>query len=194
MPSRVVLLVAVPLTLVAVSSGIAVGLSSPAGAESKHGTAGVVATQATPQVSTRTLFRSVLPRVRRRSGVPILLPSQVPAYVPASQLSASGSGFRRGYSLALASDPRCGGATACFVGSFTGERGGRPAYRRTVRLVGGTRGYYKPLTCGASCSPPAVQWVRRGVLYEISYAGASRTAERGVLVGLAGSAIRTGSR
>jgi len=189
------LVIAVPLALLVVSLSVAATWSSSAGAESNvRPGAEVIAAQATPQVSTRTLFRSVLPRVRHRSGVPILLPSRVPAYVPASRLNASGSGSRRAYSLALASAPGCGGATACFVGSFTGRRGGSPAYHRTVRLAGGVRGYFKPLTCGASCSPPVVQSVRRGVLYEISYAGASRTRERAVLTGLASSAIRSGAR
>ena len=179
---------AVVLTAAALGAGDVV-------ASAHHdGDGGIVAAQAAPTASTSALFRGVLPRVARRTRVPILIPARVPAYVPASRLTGSGTGRARSYTLSLASAPNCGGATACFVGSFSGRRGGRPAYRRRVLLAGGRRGYYKPLTCGASCSPPAVQWMRGGVLYEISYAGASRSTEREVITGLANAAIRSRPR
>jgi hypothetical protein len=53
----------------------------------------------------------------------------------------SGSGRRRSWSFALAGAPNCGGATACFLASFTAERDGTPAFRTRVRLHGGIPGW-----------------------------------------------------
>ena len=47
-------------------------------------------------------------------------------------------------------------------------RGAPPAFKRTVSLARGITGYFKPVTCGASCSPAFVQWKQGGVLYEIA--------------------------
>jgi hypothetical protein len=109
---------------------------------------------------------------------------------------ASGTGGRRAWSFALAGAPNCGGATACFLASFTAERGGTPAFRTRVRLRGGIPGWFKPLSCGASCSPPVLQYRRRGVLYEISANGPDRTnaAARRRLVTAANAALRIGPR
>jgi hypothetical protein len=150
--------------------------------------------QATPSVSSTAVFAGTLPRIKRKTQLAVLLPSRVPAFVTPDRLSPSGSARAGAYALALASSPDCGGATACFVGSFSAHRGQRPSFRRRLRLTGGRIGYYKPLTCGASCSPPVIQWMRGSALYEISYAGASRKHDRSLLVGLANSAIRSGPR
>ena len=122
------------------------------------------------------------------------MPVRVPARLAldfAGTTYASGSGSRRAYELSLAGAPGCGNATACFLASFTGERGGHPAFRRRVALARGITGYYKPLSCGASCSPPMLQWVT-GVLYGIQadVEGDARAA----LVRAAGSAIRGRAR
>ena len=98
------------------------------------------------------LFQDVLPEVNEKTEVPVLLPQR---YRSDSEGNfASGEGRRRGYTLSLAAVRNCGGATACFIGTFGGQRGEDPHYTRKVRLTGGRTGYFKPLTCGASCSPP----------------------------------------
>jgi hypothetical protein len=136
-----------------------------------------------------------LERVDARTPLAVLLPDALdldfdgPVY-------ASGSGGRRAWSFALAGSPQCGGATACFLASLRARRGERPAFRRKVRLRGGIPGWFKPLSCGASCSPPVLQFRRRGVLYEIAakVPDATVAAQRAGLVRAANEALRRGPR
>ena len=139
-----------------------------------------------------TVFQDVLPEVNEKTEVPVLLPQR---YRSDSEGNfGSGEGRRRGYTLSLAAVESCGGATACFLGTFGGQRGEDPHYTRKVRLTGGRTGYFKPLTCGGSCSPPAIEWVQDDVLYWIqAYAGTKRQ-EKKRLRQMANSAIRHGAR
>jgi len=68
-------------------------------------------------------------------------------------------------------------------------RGGRPSGRRTVRLARGRTGHYRPLSCGASCSPPSVEWRERHARYSVQAKVGKRE-----LVRMANSAIRNGPR
>jgi hypothetical protein len=136
-----------------------------------------------------------LARVDARTPLAILLPDTLELDFDGT-VHASGAGSARRWSLSLAGAPSCGGATACFLASFTAERGGTPAFRTRVRLRGGIPGWFKPLSCGASCSPPVLQYRRRGVLYEISANVPDRTnaAARRRLVAAANAALRVGPR
>jgi hypothetical protein len=130
----------------------------------------------------------VLPRVVQQSGVPVLVPDRM-ALDYGGKLYASGSGGRNSWALSLSGAPQCGGATACFLAEFSGRRGGHPSFSHPVRLRGGVTGYYKPLSCGGSCSPPALQFLRSGVLYEIQ---AKVPRSKADLVAAANSALRAG--
>jgi hypothetical protein len=136
-----------------------------------------------------------LGRVAARTDVPVRLPARL-ALDASGRVYATGAGSRRAWELTLAGAPDCGNATACFLAQFSGERGGKPAFRRTVRLARGLTGFYKPLSCGASCSPPMIQWRQRGVLYSIQANVAVRGADRQrrALVAAADSAIRARPR
>ena len=137
---------------------------------------------------------SSLQRTDAKTPLAILLPDRL-ALDYDGKLYASGSGGRSSYSLSLAGAPNCG-ANVCFLASFTATRGGTPSFRRTVRLRGGRTGYFKPLTCGGSCSPPEIQWRSRGNLYEIQakIPDSSDAAARRRLVAAANSAIGAGPR
>jgi hypothetical protein len=148
----------------------------------------------TETVSVPRLLQHVLPHVRDHTDVDVLLPSRLRVDGPVGRLHGRGDGHGGSYELSLAFGRRCGGATACFVASFTAERGARPGFRRAVRLRGGRRGYYKPLTCGASCSPPMLQWLQGDVLYSIQAQAGPRRTERATMVRLANSAIAGGPR
>jgi hypothetical protein len=139
-----------------------------------------------------TLFADVLPAVKERTEVPVLLPQRYRS--DAETNVPSGVGFRRGYSLGIAAAEDCGGATACFVADFSAQRGEDPHYTRKIRLTGGRTGFFKPLTCGASCSPPAIEWVEDGVLYSIQAHAGTKKQERKRLRRMANSAIRHGAR
>lgn len=138
------------------------------------------------------LFSKQVRAIKAKTNVPVLLPQRY--RYERRRLYPSGSARRGGWTLDLGAAPRCGGATACFVASFTAWRRERPHFRRRVRLVGGRTGYFKPTTCGASCSPPAIEWRWRDALYSVqARVGAERT-ERRELIALVNSAIRHGPR
>ncbi len=156
-----------------------------------------VAAPAAPAASERsfdlpTLFDAQVRSIKQQTTVPVLLPQTL--RVDARRLHPSGGAGRAGWDLQLGSVARCGGATACFVASFTAQRNERPHFRQRVRLRGGRTGYFKPLTCGASCSPPIIEWRRKSVLYAIQARVGSARTERRELVRLANSAIRRGPR
>ena len=101
-----------------------------------------------------TLFEDVLPEVTENTEVPVLLPQR---YRSDSRRNVpSGGASADGYTLSIAAALNCGGATSCFLADFSAQRGEDPHYTRKVRLAGGRSGYFKPLTCGASCSPPVI--------------------------------------
>ena len=135
-----------------------------------------------------------LTKVARKTAVPVRVPRSISLDYD-GRLYASGTATRRGYTLGLDGASPCG-ANACFLSSFSAERGGTPAFKRTVRLANGVTGYYKPLTCGGSCSPPLLEWVQRGVLYGIqAKVGAQGdAAQRAAMVKAANSAIRSKPR
>jgi hypothetical protein len=137
---------------------------------------------------------TTLDRVDAKTPLTILLPSRL-ALDYAGRTYASGAGGRNSYSLSLAGAPNCG-ANVCFLASFGAERGGTPSFRRTVRLRGGRTGYFKPLTCGGSCSPPLIQWKSRGNLYSIQakIPDSSDAAAQRRMVAAANSAIGAGPR
>ena len=60
-----------------------------------------------------------------------------------------------------------------------------------VSLALGMKGYYKPLSCGGSCSPPSIQWIQKGVRYEIQ---ANALGGKKAFISMANSAINHGNR
>ena len=138
---------------------------------------------------------SALERVAERSGVDVFVPESISLDF-SGRVYACGGARRNGYTLSLAGDPQCGGASACFLADFSARRGGRPFGLRRVTLARGIRGRYKPLTCSASCSPASVSWVRRGVVYSITanVEESTNAGRRRALVRAANSAIRRGPR
>jgi hypothetical protein len=141
-------------------------------------------------------FRPHLSKLRR-AGVAVLLPDDLPASLREDRLFVEGFTSESGYDLTLTLAPDCGGANACTVGSFSAEQGGELVEQfERVELAGGLRGAYKPLTCGASCSPAMIEWVADGVLYTIQLklnAGGDAGVKR-ELIALANSAINAGPR
>lgn len=147
------------------------------------------------QLEPARAFRRQVERIKSFTALPVLLPDRVAIDVPRSHgIEARWTARRASWTLSLGIGPRCGGANACFVGAFSADRGGRPSLPRRVRLHGGVTGYFKPTSCGASCSPPELQWVRRGVLYDLQFREAGRGTDRAKLVRLANSALAAGPR
>ena len=151
-----------------------------------------VASAKTRNIDVPKKFKPLLVVARDKTDVPILLPQKY--RTDAKKLVPSGSFARKRYTFSLSAIRGCGGATACFIADFSAKRGAHPHYQRKVSLTGGRTGYFKPLTCGASCSPPAIEWVEDNVLYWIQAHAGNKRQERKRLVGMANSAITHGAR
>jgi hypothetical protein len=165
-----------PLLLVAV---LALAAAAPAAA-------------ATRDVDLPALFAPVLPQVKARTLVPVLLPDRMP--YDGGKLYVESAARPRGWRLDAAAAPGCHQATACFVAELRARRGARPSGRRKVRLRDGRTGWFTPLSCGASCAPPQIAWRQHGAAYWIqARVGTGRTEKR-ILVRMANQAIRHGAR
>lgn len=171
---RLTLLVSIAL---AVFAGSALAVSSPA-----------------YKVKVPAKFKDLIPKVESKSGISVRLPSTIPSYVKPKRAFPSGSSTRTSYHLDLGAAKTCNGANACFIAAFLAKENGKPAFKRTVSLIRGITGYFKPVTCGASCSPAFIQWKQNGVLYEIELKGLASNKEKSGMKALANSAIRGGDR
>ncbi len=152
----------------------------------------VLLAAAAPGASARTIdvparFATQIERAHAQTTVPILLPQTMRSDF--RRFFAEGRATANAWRFDLGAVRDCNQATACFIAEFKGVRDGRPSGRRTIRLDRGRTGYYRPLSCGASCSPPSIEWRERHALYSIQAKVAKRE-----LVRMANSAIRNGPR
>jgi len=160
-------------------------------------TLGVLATPAVAAAPTQTVdvpgrLADQIATAKARSRVPVRLPATMT--VEKGDLFPSGTAHRNSWAMGLDAAADCGGANACFVAAFAGERGKTPFGQTRVRLRGGRRGYFSPLSCGASCAPPQIQWKMGSTLYTIqARVGGSKTEKR-LLIRMANSAIFHGRR
>jgi hypothetical protein len=154
--------------------------------------AGTAAAQTVTRVDVPEALSAQVDRINDRTDHPVLLPSRLPS--EQATLFPSGGRSRGGYDLELAAARDCGGANACFVATFAARRGGSAAGRTPVRLSNGRRGRFTPTACGASCSPPRIQWRERGRVYTIQARVGTESTERREMVRLANSAIINGPR
>ena len=153
-------------------------------------TLAVAAALITPQVNVPQLFADEIRAVRPTTELAILLPERMPDLF--DEYFPTADGHRRRYTFDLGAAPGCGGATACFVADFSARKGGQPFGKRRVALARGRVGWFQPLSCGASCSPPSISWKERGAVYDLQ-AKLERGGRR-TLTRMAKSAIRHGPR
>jgi hypothetical protein len=136
------------------------------------------------------LFAKQITKAKAKTTVPILLPevfrSDFKRHFP------EGSSRAKGWTFDIGAVRGCHTATACFIAEFAARHGGKPGGDRTVQLARGRTGFFTPLSCGGSCSPPSIEWRERGAVYRIQAKVLGR--ERRALVKLANSAIRRGPR
>jgi hypothetical protein len=125
---------------------------------------GVAAPQAQQSPDLPAPLAAVLPELKAKTKVPILLPTHLPPLAE-DTIYAHVEADADGYTIRLESDPDCDGANACFLGMLRAKRGGRFSFPETVKLSETTTARYKPTTCGGSCSEQAIEWKYDGVLY-----------------------------
>lgn len=150
---------------------------------------------AASQPSLPSLFARQIRAINRAPHAPpVLLPRSMP--LDATHRFASGGvggGRVPGYDLEIGAVRHCGGADACFVAAFTAATGGK-VFGRRVTVRGATRAGFVPLSCGASCSPPQIDFVWHGVRYTIQANLKTRQSDRAALIAAAQSAISAGPR
>jgi hypothetical protein len=129
---------------------------------------------------------------KARTMVAILLPETL--HSSFRHHFPEGTAGARGWRFDLGAVRGCHTATACFIAEFRGRAGGRPGNPRALRLARGRTGWFRALSCGASCSPPSIEWRERRTLFSIQAKVGTRETERRMLVRMANSAIRHGPR
>jgi hypothetical protein len=147
----------------------------------------------TPSVDLLRTFKVQLAQIKRTTSVPVLLPASLPI-LDKLKVYASGGGTKNGWDLELAFAPRCGGATACFLASFTAEKGKKLPGKANVRLAGGDSALFEKSSCGASCSAPSLSFVHNGVLYGLADKSVTQKNEKALLLRLANEAVAAGAR
>jgi hypothetical protein len=146
------------------------------------------------------VFKSVLPRVKEKTRVPILLPTDLPQplrkakYVTIRKVQVDDYEISLYYTLGI--------GDAGFAASFVGQADAKyhaedlPNTRK-LKLPRGTTGFFRPVSCGGSCAPANLWWMDSGVLYQVqlklSPTVGERDQEREILA-LANSAINAGPR
>jgi hypothetical protein len=122
----------------------------------------------------------------------VLLPATIPL-LDAARLYASGGRSGSGYDLEIGAVRGCRGAHVCFVAAFTASRT-TAVFGRRVKVRGASRAGFVPLSCGASCSPPQIDFVVHGVRYTIQANLKTSRGDRTALVQAAQAAIAAGPR
>jgi uncharacterized protein YecT (DUF1311 family) len=136
---------------------------------------------------------------KAKTRVPILLPSSLPDPIGKAKHTAVQDAAEDSYAISLYYELGVGdsGFAADFEGNakpnFTPED--LPTVER-VPLAQGFIGFFMPLSCGGSCSPPGLSWQQNGILYQISlnlpYNLSERDQQKAALIAAANSAITRG--
>lgn len=145
-----------------------------------------------------TELQEILPTIKKQTQVPILLPSELLITGTDNKIYVDGKGTSNGYEITLAFEPNCTG-NACSIGYINAEKAGKPLeeeFSRQLSLVQDIKGYFRPLTCAASCALPVIGWEYKGVFYRMAFKGVGQSPEieGETLKKMANSAIEAGAR
>jgi hypothetical protein len=161
---------------IAIAVGVSVLAAGPAAAQS----------------SLPSLFARQIGLIRAAPhSPPVLLPRSMP--LDAKHLHVAGGPSRSGYDLSIGAVAHCGGANACFVADFSATRA-RTVFGRHVTVRGASKAGFVPLSCGASCSPPEIDFLVRGIRYTIQANLKTSRGDRAALISAAEAAIGAGPR
>ena len=141
---------------------------------------------------------SVLPEIKSKSRVPVLLPSDLPKPIADATHALVEKAEEDTYAISLYYELGVGdsGLAAFFTAdahpSFNPADEGNP-----VNLFGDIRGYFSPVSCGGSCAPANLWWEDKGVLYQIQVKLPSNLDEedqKKTITAIANSSIVAGPR
>jgi hypothetical protein len=149
-----------------------------------------------PAAGARTLpslLSAQIHKIDAAAGAPdVLLPRAMP--LDAKHLYPSGGPAGSSYVLSLGAVKHCGGADACFVAGFTAARA-HTVFGKRVKVRGASKAGFSPLSCGASCAPPQIDFLVNGIRYTIqANLKQTRKGDKGTLIDAAQAAIKAGPR
>ena len=142
-------------------------------------------------------FVSVLPEVKAKSHIPVLLPSELPKPIGRAKHAIIQKVAANEYAISLYFELGIGDAG--FAAYFSGEATPKYSPRELgniseVKLAKGIRGYFMPISCGGSCAPANLWWEDGGILYQIQLSLPSEKDQEKAITAVANSAIVAGPR
>jgi hypothetical protein len=152
----------------------------------------VAASSAEAKTTLPSLFARQIHAINAAPHAPaVLLPRSMP--LDATHLFGSGGPSGFGYDLSIGAVRNCGEADACFVADFAAARA-HSVFGKRVKVKGASRAGFVALSCGASCSPPQIDFLVGGFRYTIQANVISHHGDRAALIAAAQSAISAGPR
>jgi hypothetical protein len=144
------------------------------------------------QESVAAELQDILPTLRQKTNLPILLPSKLPP--DSEQLYVQESADESSYSVEIGYAPECSGS-ACFLGMFSASKESNGQDGDPITLANGIRGYFLEVTC-STCGDSLLSWTQNGVSYLIRYKVAGETRQQVLeeMMRMANSAIQAGPR
>jgi len=178
---------------------LAVGCLAESGGKPTSVASQETTNRATPGRSLPAVLASVLPEIKAKSPVPVLLPSELPDPIGKAKhaivgASADGYGITLYYELDIGD---AGFAASCSAQSKPGYHPWELGNVREVKLPHGIRGFFRPVSCGGSCAPVNLWWEEGDVLYQIQLDLSPTVSEQDQeksITAVADSAILAGPR
>ncbi len=155
--------------------------------------AAIPAQAGTPSQSLPSLLAHQIRAINAAPHAPaVLLPPSMP--LDAKHEYPTGGPSGSSYDLSIGAVPNCHDATVCFVADFSAAKA-KTVFGKRVKVVGASKAAFVALSCGASCSPPQIDFLVHGIRYTIQ-ANLNRTVhgDRAALVSAAQAAISAGPR
>lgn len=174
-----------------------------------HAQAGVEPPQTHPDVSLISTgaaksfpepFASVLPEIKAKSRIPVLLPSKLSQPISGAKHSEIEKVSDNEYAIALYYELGIGDAGFAAYFGAKDNPGFDPhdlGNIRKVKLSRGLFGYFSPVSCGGSCAPANIWWKDGRILYQIQLRFSPTLREgdqRKAITAAADSAILAGPR
>lgn len=146
------------------------------------------------------VFVSLVPELKAKTRVPVLLPSKLPKPFNDAKHASVDEATADEYAIDLYYELNAGNAG--FAALFGATK--NPDYSpqelvnvREVKLAGGITGFFRPVSCGGSCAPANLWWRQGTVIYQIQLKLASSLREKNqqaIITAVASSAILAGPR
>jgi hypothetical protein len=147
-----------------------------------------------------SIFISILPEVKAKTRVPVLLPGKLPKPLEEARYAVVEKATTDKYAISLYYELGIGDAG--FAALFAAEDSANYNPRefpnvREVKLAGGIGGFFRPVSCGAACAPANLWWKQGTSLYQIQLELLStlpQDYQERIITEVADSAILAGPR